>query len=86
MAVNKPPLIEQSKIDAVINAASPPASPPTKKKKECEKEDKEETKFTMIMDGNIATIIDEVRGRTKSSRRSWFLLAAIEKLKRDGDL
>jgi hypothetical protein len=40
----------------------------------------------MTIPEEIADKIEEVRGRSRSSRRSWFLIAAIEKLKKDGDL
>lgn len=83
MAIKKAPIVPPSdQVSKVINAGGSPAEG----QKDDSKEDVKETKFTMIIDGEIASIIDEVRDRTKSSRRSWFLLAAIEKLKRDGDL
>ncbi len=40
----------------------------------------------MIIPTEIADKIEEVRSRSKSSRQNWFLIAAIEKLKKDGDL
>jgi len=90
MGIKKAPIVPPpDQVSKVINAGSPPASDKKDDNKEDKKDDKEdikETKFTMIIDGDLASIIDEVRDRTKSSRRSWFLLAAIEKLKRDGDL
>lgn len=83
MGIKKAPIVPPpDQVSKVINAGSPPAEG----EKDDNKEDIKETKFTMIIDGDLATAIDQVRDRTKSSRRSWFLLAAIEKLKRDGDL
>jgi hypothetical protein len=83
MAIKKAPLVPQSDlINKVINAGSPPAE----QVKDDSKEDKKEIKFVMTIPTEIADKIEEVRGRSRSSRRSWFLIAAIEKLKKDGDL
>lgn len=83
MAVKKPPVVLQPDvIGKVINAGSPPV----KQQQDNQKEDKKEIKFVMTIPEEIADKIEEVRGRSRSSRRSWFLLAAIEKLKKDGDL
>lgn len=83
MAIKKAPIVPQSDlINKVINAGSPPV----KQLKDDSKEDKKEIKFVMTIPVEIADKIEEVRGRSRSSRRSWFLIAAIEKLKRDGDL
>lgn len=90
MGIKKAPIVPPpDQVSKVINAGSPPAEgkkDDKEDKKNDSKEDIKETKFTMVIDGDLASKIDEVRDRTKSSRRSWFLLAAIEKLKRDGDL
>ena len=83
MAIKKAPLVPQSDlINKVINAGSPPAE----QVKNDSKGDKKEIKFVMTIPTEIADKIEEVRGRSRSSRRSWFLIAAIEKLKKDGDL
>ncbi|WP_373545674.1 hypothetical protein [Chamaesiphon sp.] len=83
MAIKKAPLVPQSDlIDKVINAGSPPVA----REQDDNKEDKKEIKFVMTIPEEIADKIEEVRSRSRSSRRSWFLLAAIEKLKKDGDL
>jgi hypothetical protein len=83
MAIKKAPIVPQSDlIHKVINEGSPPVE----QVKDNSKEDKKEIKFIMTIPTEIADKIEEVRGRSRSSRRSWFLLAAIEKLKRDGDL
>ena len=83
MAVNKAPIVPQSDlINKVINAGSPPVE----QVKDDSKEDKKEIKFVMTIPTEIADKIEEVRGRSRSSRRSWFLLAALEKLKRDGEI
>jgi hypothetical protein len=83
MAIKKAPIISQSDtINKVINAGSPPVE----REQNDHKEDKKEIKFVMTIPEEIADKIEEVRSRSKSSRRSWFLLAANEKLKRDGDL
>jgi hypothetical protein len=83
MAIKKAPIVPQSDlINKVINAGSPPVE----QVKDDRKEDKKEIKFVMTIPTEIADKIEEVRGRSRSSRRSWFLIAAIEKLKKDGDL
>lgn len=84
MVIKKSPtLTESDAINKVINAGSPPVE----REKDIDvKEDRKEIKFVMTIPDEIADKIEEVRGRSRSSRRSWFLLAAIEKLKRDGDL
>jgi hypothetical protein len=83
MAIKKAPLVPQSNlVNKVINAGSPPAE----QVKDDSNEDKKEIKFVMTIPTEIADKIEEVRGRSRSSRRSWFLIAAIEKLKKDGDL
>jgi hypothetical protein len=83
MAIKKAPIVPQSDlINKVINAGSPPVE----QVKDDSKEDKKEIKFVMTIPTEIADKIEEVRGRSRSSRRSWFLIAAIEKLKKDGDL
>jgi hypothetical protein len=83
MAIKKAPIVPQSDlINKVINAGSPPAE----QVKDDSKKDKKEIKFVMTIPIEIADKIEEVRGRSRSSRRSWFLIAAIEKLKKDGDL
>ncbi len=83
MAIKKAPIVPQfDLINKVINAGSSPV----KQLKDDSKEDKKEIKFVMTIPVEIADKIEEVRGRSRSSRRSWFLIAAIEKLKRDGDL
>ena len=83
MAIKKAPTVPHPDlVTRVINAGSPPA----KQVKDDSKEDKKEIKFVMTIPTEIADKIEEVRGRSKSSRRSWFLIAAIEKLKKDGDL
>lgn len=83
MAIKKAPIVPQSDlVNKVINAGSPPV----KQAKDNSEKDKKEIKFVMTIPTEIADRIEEVRGRSKSSRRSWFLIAAIEKLKKDGDL
>jgi hypothetical protein len=80
MAVKKAPSVTQADIDKVVNAGSPPAD------REQEKVDKKEIKFVMTIPENLAETIEKVRGRSKTSRRSWFLQAALEKLKKDGEI
>lgn len=83
MAIKKAPIVPQSDlVNKVINAGSPPAEQAKDDSKEIEKE----IKFVMTIPTEIADKIEEVRGRSRSSRRSWFLLAALEKLKRDGEI
>ena len=80
MAIKKAPIVPQSDlVNKVINAGSPPAEQAKDDSKEIEKE----IKFVMTIPIEIADKIEEVRGRSRSSRRSWFLIAAIEKLKKD---
>ncbi len=43
-----------------------------------------EVSFTMTIPPGLAQVIDRHRAPTKTSRRSWLLQAAEEKLKREG--
>ncbi len=69
-----------SDIDRVINAGSPPpasmATPAVEK----------DIKFQMVISPELCQSIDDARKPTKTSRRSWLLQAAQEKLEREGKL
>jgi hypothetical protein len=43
-----------------------------------------EVQFTMAIPPGLASLIDQHRAPTKTSRRAWLLQAAEEKLKREG--
>jgi hypothetical protein len=45
-----------------------------------------EVRITMAIPGELTEIIDRLRKPTKTSRRTWLLQAAYEKLKRDGEV
>ena len=64
----------------VINAGSPPpaeVAPIVEEK---------EIKFQMVISPELCRSIDAARKLTKTSRRSWLLQAAQEKLEREGKL
>jgi hypothetical protein len=46
----------------------------------------EDVRITMAIPGELTEIIDRLRKPTKTSRRTWLLQAAYEKLKRDGEI
>lgn len=92
MAVKKAPQVPQEQIDQFINDGSP--APKKQADKSTQKSSKQtedistekEIKFVMSIPPELSDKIEEVRRRSRSSRRSWFLTAALEKLKNDGDL
>lgn len=45
-----------------------------------------DVRFTVTMPHDLATTIDRLRKPSKTSRQAWLMQAAIEKLKRDGEL
>lgn len=69
-----------SDIDRVINAGSPP--PASMETLAVEKD----IKFQMVISPELCQSIDDARKPTKTSRRSWLLQAAQEKLEREGKL
>ncbi len=85
MTIKKPvrhnvPEPSQADIERVINAGSPPPGigedVPTQK----------EVKFQMVIPADLCQLIDDARRLTKTSRRTWLLQAAQEKLAREGRL
>jgi hypothetical protein len=46
----------------------------------------EDVRITMSIPGELTAVIDRLRKPTKTSRRTWLLQAAYEKLKRDGEI
>lgn len=84
MAINKKPLkVSELEIAKVIDAGG---SQPNEVKIEIQSTVDEDVRVTISIPGNLAKIIDRVRLPTKTSRRTWLLQAAEEKLKRDGEL
>lgn len=84
MAINKrPPKVSELEIAKVIDAGG---SQPNEVKIETHSTLDEDVRVTISIPGNLAKIIDRVRLPTKTSRRTWLLQAAEEKLKRDGEL
>ena len=77
----KPAAKEPSKreIAKIIEAGSPPV--PNEDLK-IEKE----LNFPMKITGEVAEAFEKARGEASLSRRSWVMLAIVEKLKRDGEL
>lgn len=45
-----------------------------------------ELKFPMRITGEVVTAFEKARSEASLSRRSWVMLAIVEKLKRDGNL
>ena len=85
MTVKKPikktePDVSTTEIDRVINAGSPP--PGNEVKNTVQKE----IKFQIVIPAHLCQLIDGDRELTKTSRRSWLLQAAQEKLEREGKL
>jgi hypothetical protein len=85
MAIRKPTPIHKtepsaSDIERIINAGSPPpASEPSIPVAT-------EVKFQMVVPTQLCAVIDEARKLTRTSRRTWLLQAAQEKLEREGKL
>lgn len=84
MSIRKPsnqisPKPLPSEIERVINAGSPPP-------KEELPVAEQEVKFQMVIPGALCQMIDQARALTKTSRRTWLLQAAQEKLERQGKL
>lgn len=85
MTIKKPvrktePEVSPTDIDRVINAGSPPPGV------EAEKNIQKEIKFQMVIPSELCQLIDSARHLTKTSRRTWLLQAAQEKLEREGKL
>ena len=80
MSVNKKPAkISESAVDDVIaGGGSIPNEPQLKVS--------EEVRITITIPGELTEVIDRLRKPTKTSRRTWLLQAAYEKLKRDGEI
>jgi hypothetical protein len=66
-----------SEIEQVIS----PESPSLKKNVSVEEQ---AIKFQMVIPGELCQLIDQARALTKTSRRTWLLQAAQEKLERQG--
>jgi hypothetical protein len=73
------PAPSQQKIMDVINGGSPPV-PDTNTARESE------LKFPMKITGDVVAAFEKARSEASLSRRSWVMLAIVEKLKRDGEL
>ena len=75
----KPAKISESAIDDVIaGGGSIPNEPQSKVSAE--------VRITITIPGELTEVIDRLRKPTKTSRRTWLLQAAYEKLKRDGEI
>ena len=75
----KPAKISESAVDDVIaGGGSIPNEPQSKVS--------EEVRITMTIPGELTEVIDRLRKPTKTSRRTWLLQAAYEKLKRDCEI
>ena len=74
-------------LDRVINAGG---SVPNREEKVDIKDEKtvenSDVRFTVTMPYQLASVIDRLRKPSKTSRQAWLMQAAIEKLKRDGEL
>lgn len=69
----------QREIDNVIKQGSPPV--PAESKQE-----QKELNFPMRISGEVAEAFEKSRSKVSLSRRSWVMLAIVEKLERDGNL
>jgi hypothetical protein len=88
MALNsKRAKANQEEIDKVINAGG---SVPTGEEKVDIKDDNiaenSDVRFTVTMPYELASTIDRLRKPSKTSRQAWLMQAALEKLKKDGEL
>lgn len=72
--------VPSTDVDRVINAGSPP--PESEDEKTAEKA----VKFQMAIPFELCRVIDADRQLTKTSRRTWLLHAAQERLERQGKL
>ena len=74
-------------LDRVINAGG---SVPAKKENADIKDEKtvenDDVRFTVTMPYQLASVIDRLRKPSKTSRQAWLMQAALEKLKKDGEL
>ena len=75
----RPAKISETEVNNVIaGGGSIPNEPPAKLP--------EEVRITISIPGELTEVIDRLRKPTKTSRRTWLLQAAYEKLKRDGEI
>jgi hypothetical protein len=86
MAIRKPTRPQTNEptpaeIERVINAGSPPPAPKIQ-----EVTPSNEIKFQMVIPADLCEVIDKARSLTRTSRRTWLLQAAQEKLEREGRL
>ena len=74
-------------LDRVINAGG---SVPNREEKVDIKDEKtvenSDVRFTVTMPYELASTIDRLRKPSKTSRQAWLMQAALEKLKKDGEL
>ncbi len=45
-----------------------------------------DVRFTVTMPYQLASVIDKLRKPSKTSRQAWLMQAALEKLKKDGEI
>jgi hypothetical protein len=88
MAVNRERAkVTQEKINSVIDAGG---SVPGGEEKVDIKDDNfvenNDVRFTVTMPYELASVIDRLRKPSKTSRQAWLMQAAIDKLKKDGEL
>jgi hypothetical protein len=78
-ATKRPAKILNADIDnAIDGGGSIPTEPQSKIS--------EDVRITIAIPGELTAVIDRLRKPTKTSRRTWLLQAAYEKLKRDGEI
>jgi hypothetical protein len=68
----------------IINTLNHPSNVPAQN--ELQPQIAEDVRITIAIPGELTEIIDRLRKPTKTSRRTWLLQAAYEKLKRDGEI
>jgi hypothetical protein len=76
------PAPSKREIMAVIEAGSPPVPDENTANTATESE----LKFPMKITGDVVAAFEKARSEASLSRRSWVMLAIVEKLKRDGNL
>jgi hypothetical protein len=91
MALNsKRAKASSEEIDKVINAGgSVPAKEENIDIKDIKNDkivENNDVRFTVTMPHELASVIDRLRKPSKTSRQAWLMQAAIDKLKKDGEL
>ena len=84
MAINsKRAKVDQEAINKIIDGGG---SVPNPKEEVDESIEEKDIRFTITMPYPLASVIDRLRKPSKTSRQAWLMQAALEKLKKDGEI